>query len=180
MPSSITGNKGEWSEMYVLLRLLADGKIYAADENARKIKSVFFSVLKIIRDETKTKHCEYAIDKDVEIYLNGKLIKRVDRKTIQNEANYLYSQILSEKGRAFTVKQTEAFMSDLECSRLAAPSSDKTDIQMQIHDIHTGYISDCGFSIKSEVGNAPTLINASGATNFIFEVSGLTEKQIRD
>ena len=27
----LTGNKGEWSEIYVLLRLLADGKIYAAD-----------------------------------------------------------------------------------------------------------------------------------------------------
>ena len=28
----IKGNKGEWSELYVLLRLLAYGKIYAADD----------------------------------------------------------------------------------------------------------------------------------------------------
>ena len=27
----LKGNKGEWSEVYVLLRLLADGKIYATD-----------------------------------------------------------------------------------------------------------------------------------------------------
>ncbi|RTK92254.1 MAG: HpaII family restriction endonuclease [Rickettsiales bacterium] len=26
-------NKGEWSEFYTFLRLLADGKLYAADAN---------------------------------------------------------------------------------------------------------------------------------------------------
>ena len=49
---------------------------------------------------------------------------------------------------------------------------------MQMRDIHTGYSSICGFSIKSDIGAAPTLVNASGATNFIFEVKGLSEEQI--
>ncbi|MBR4867798.1 MAG: HpaII family restriction endonuclease, partial [Clostridia bacterium] len=57
-------------------------------------------------------------------------------------------------------------------------SSDKTDISMQIYDINTGYSPVCGFSIKSEIGNAPTLINATGATNFIYEVEGLSDEQI--
>ena len=30
----ITGNKGEWSELYVFLRLLGDGGIYGADDSA--------------------------------------------------------------------------------------------------------------------------------------------------
>ncbi len=46
MPNNITGNKGEWSEMYVLLRLLGDGKIYAADENVHKIEDIYFPILK--------------------------------------------------------------------------------------------------------------------------------------
>jgi HpaII restriction endonuclease. len=29
----LRGNKGEWSEIYTFLKLLADGKLYAADEN---------------------------------------------------------------------------------------------------------------------------------------------------
>ena len=29
----LKGNKGEWSEIYVFLKLLADGKLYSADEN---------------------------------------------------------------------------------------------------------------------------------------------------
>lgn len=47
----LTGNKGEWSEIYVLLRLLADGRIYAADENLRRLEKVYFPILKIIREE---------------------------------------------------------------------------------------------------------------------------------
>ncbi|MBD3211216.1 MAG: HpaII family restriction endonuclease, partial [Candidatus Lokiarchaeota archaeon] len=31
MSQYITGNKGEWSEIYVFFKLLADGKLYAAD-----------------------------------------------------------------------------------------------------------------------------------------------------
>ena len=36
----LTGNKGEWSEIYVLLRLLADGKIYAADSELNKLEDI--------------------------------------------------------------------------------------------------------------------------------------------
>ena len=74
--------------------------------------------------------------------------------------------------------EAEEFLKEIGCERLAAPSSDKTDISMQIYDINTGYSPVCGFSIKSEIGNAPTLINATGATNFIYEVEGLSDEQI--
>ncbi len=32
----LSGNKGEWSEIYVFLRLLEIGKLYAADKNLKK------------------------------------------------------------------------------------------------------------------------------------------------
>ncbi|MCR5833600.1 MAG: HpaII family restriction endonuclease [Selenomonadaceae bacterium] len=44
---------------------------------------------------------------------------------------------------------------------------------MIIHDIQTGINNICGFSIKSELGSAPTLLNASGATNFVYKIEGL-------
>lgn len=37
------------------------------------------------------------------------------------------------------------------------PLVDTTDISMQIEDIHTNFIRNVGFSIKSEVGHTPTL-----------------------
>lgn len=176
----ITGNKGEWSEIYVLLRLLADGKIYAADENVNKIDSIYFPVLKIIREEKALEKYEYTIceNNKIDIYLNNKLIKEVSAKKFSEEAKYLYNEIRIGGNRAFSIEHTEEFMKDIYCRKLAAPSIDKTDITMQIHDIQTGYTPVCGFSIKSELGSAPTLINASKATNFIFEVKGLSDETI--
>jgi len=42
-------NKGEWSEFYTFLRLLADGKLYAADSDLNKIEDLYYPILKIIR-----------------------------------------------------------------------------------------------------------------------------------
>ena len=36
----MTGNIGEWSELYTLFKLLADGKLYAADANTNKIPEI--------------------------------------------------------------------------------------------------------------------------------------------
>lgn len=177
----ITGNKGEWSEAYVLLRLLAQGKMYAADENLEQIDDMYFPILKILREEIANRKYEYAVnsqDRKIDIYYNGQLVQSHSQEQFSVEADYLYDKIVEGGNRAFAIEQTEAFLRDIGCERLAAPSSDKTDISMQIYDINTGYSPVCGFSIKSEIGNAPTLINATGATNFIYEVEGLSDEQI--
>jgi hypothetical protein len=49
--AEIKGNRGEWSEIYVFLKLLATGKIYAADEHLNRIENMFFPIIKIIREE---------------------------------------------------------------------------------------------------------------------------------
>ena len=56
----ITGNKGEWSEAYVLLRLLAQGRMYAANEHLEQIDSMYFPIIKILREEIKDRKYEYA------------------------------------------------------------------------------------------------------------------------
>ena len=177
----ITGNKGEWSEAYVLLRLLAQGKIYSANENLEQIDDMYFPILKILREEIKNNKYEYTVDsqdRKIDIYFNNNLVKSYPQNQFCEEADYLYDKIAEGGNRAFAIEQSEEFLKEIGCARLAAPSSDKTDITMQIHDIQTGYSPVCGFSIKSEIGNAPTLINATGATNFIYEVEGLDDEQI--
>lgn len=161
--------------------MLSQGKIHTANEYLQKSEDVYFPVLKIIREEIKSKKYEYIINESisgVKIYLNDNFIAEFNKEDFQEQADYLYSQILIGTNRAFSVKHTEEFMSEIGCTKLAAPSSDKTDITMQIHDIQTGFSPVCGFSIKSEVGNPPTLINATNATNFIYEVTGLNDEQI--
>ena len=175
----ITGNKGEWSEVYVLLRLLADRKLYTADENMEKNDEVYFPVLKIYREDINNQSYEYILENDVQIYVNDVLVREVKFEKFQEKANFLYSEINAAQTTTFSVELIEEFMSEIGCHRLAAPANDKTDIKMQLHDIQTGYQPICGFSIKSEVGKAPTLINPSNATNFIFEISGLSNEDIK-
>lgn len=177
----ITGNKGEWSEAYVLLRLLAQGKIHAADDHLNQIDDMYFPILKIIREEIRDHKYEYSVndqEKRIDIYYNNDLLKSLMQNNFSIEADYLYNKIAEGGNRSFAIEQSEDFLRSIGCERLAAPSTDKTDITMKIHDIHTGYSPVCGFSIKSEIGNATTLINATGATNFIYEVDGLSDEQI--
>ncbi|MDL2250131.1 HpaII family restriction endonuclease [Lachnospiraceae bacterium OttesenSCG-928-J05] len=174
-------NKGEWSELYVLLRLLEYGKIYAADSELKPLDGVYFPIIKIIREykpeKTKVEYCNLN-DEEVEILLDDVSLKKIGKDTLKEEADYLYEQICSSKSRSFKIIHTEQFMEEIECYKVTASSEKKTDIKMQIHDINTGYNPICGFSIKSELGNYSSLLNASGATNFIFEVTGVSDEQM--
>ena len=64
-------------------------------------------------------------------------------------------------------------MHSIHITKLKAESQEKRDITIVVHDIFTGHNPILGFSIKSKLGGASTLINASGATNFIFEIDNL-------
>ena len=48
----LTGNKGEWSEIYTLFRLLGEGKVHAGDENLNKLE-LYYPILNVIREESK-------------------------------------------------------------------------------------------------------------------------------
>lgn len=171
----LTGNKGEWSEIYVLLFLAGCGRLYAADASMHKIADIFFPVLKIFRDEDPTKRYEYRLPNNgkVNICVNDLLVKVLSQTEFQREAQTLLQAIIQGRN-SFAVSNTETFMSAIGCTRLTAPAQDKTDIALQLHDIKTGFSPVCGFSIKSELGDPPTLINASGATNFIFSLSNMS------
>lgn len=176
----LTGNKGEWSEFYAFVKLLSSGKLYAADQDANKIDGVYFPILKIMRTEGENPETEYVIrsgDGSVEFHLHTDEVRTLSRSSLAEMAACLYAGIRAGNNRAFEIKNSERIMRKLACSKIAAPSTDKTDIAMQLHDIHTGYEPVCGFSIKSELGSPPTLLNASGATNFVFDVTGLTDEQ---
>ena len=174
-------NKGEWSELYAFLKLLSLGRLYAADENVKRIDNVFFPVLRILREEEKTGHLDFEISSqsgDVRILAEHNCIGNLPKKWIDWASKYLYSEICAGTASAFEIDEASEIMSMLNINKVTAPSSDKTDITMQIHDINTGYEPICGFSIKSELGSPPTLLNASGATNFVFSIIGLNDSQV--
>lgn len=115
-------------------------------------------------------------EQGIEIHWNAEIIRSITQKEMAKRAAYLYEKIVEGGSRAFEIPGSDTIMNELACTKISAPSTDKTDITMQIHDINTGYEPICGFSIKSELGSAPTLLNASGATNFVYEVSGISDE----
>ncbi|HEL1337345.1 TPA: HpaII family restriction endonuclease, partial [Streptococcus equi subsp. zooepidemicus] len=168
----LTGNKGEWSEIYVLLRLLADGKIYAADSELNKLEDVYFPIIKIIREENKGEIKEYAAGEIISIYINGSKVKELLATEFEAESEQLLNEISSKASKgAFSVESTQNFMDKILCYKLSAPATDKSDITVKIIDINTGYSPTVGFSIKSELGSSPTLLNAGKTTNFIYKIS---------
>ena len=76
---ALTGNKGEWSEIYTLLKLLGEGKVYAGDQNLNKIQSLFYPIIMILRQE-KDGNFNYKLqDKDV-------VIQTPDGEVIENSS----------------------------------------------------------------------------------------------
>lgn len=95
---------------------------------------------------------------------------RIPISEFREKAKYLLSEIKKNDG-AFSVPEIEKFMKSINCLSLKAGSSAKTDITIVIHDHRTGLQPSLGFSIKSELGNSSTLLNAGETTNFIFKIT---------
>ena len=177
----ISANKGEWSEFYVLLRLLADKKIYSVDDNLTKDDKFYLPILKILRNEDKHHSIEYDCRNHnfVELYLNGAFVRRIETQLLDNAANFIFDSVANERGSSFNIPNADEIMRNLKCRKIKADSEDKTDITLEVHDPFTNFDRICGYSIKSDVGNPPTLFNSSQATNFKFEVLGINCTQIQ-
>ncbi len=176
---ALTGNKGEWSEIYTLFKLLADKQIYAGDGNLNKIMDLFYPIIKILRQEEDT-NCEFRVTPgDIVISGESKPELRLSVSEFKKQAEFLFNKIKSTSG-VFSSPETEAFMNSVYCTKIKAKSSDKTDIKIVIHDLRTGVCPTLGFSIKSKMGSPSTLVNSSGATNFLYYIEGvkLTNAQI--
>lgn len=173
----MSGNKGEWSELYAFMKLLSQGRVYAANEKVEKIDKVYYPILKIMREEKKGEVIDYVIqDNQIIVEIQSNKIVSVDRTEMAKRANQLLKEIANHSG-SFELEEIANFANGIKVTKIKAPSVDTTDISMQIEDIHTNFIRNVGFSIKSEVGNAPTLLNAGLTTNFIYKVTGISSEQ---
>ncbi len=164
-------NKGEWSEIYVLFKLLGEKKVFAGDGDLNKIENLFYPIIKILRDEQKG-HYEYSLDDGIVIVSeDGTELLRRKISDFMDMANMLLGIIRKSKG-AFIATEIEQFMSEIHCCEVKAKSQDKTDIKIVLHDFRTGMSPTLGFSIKSKLGSDSTLFNAGRTTNFTYTITG--------
>ena len=181
----MTGNIGEWSELYTMFKLLADGKLYAADADTNKIPDIYYDVIKIIRG-TGSDKLEYRRNGEIKVVNadTGNIICTVPISSFMEQTDKLLKGILEKKREqtkgAFELPESWDFAESVKCNTLKAKSQDKADIVLMVHDIMSGRDDTFGFSIKSQLGSPSTLFNASGATNFTYKLIGhqLTSDEI--
>ncbi len=177
--SSLTGNKGEWSEIYTLFKVLSDKCLYPGDENLNQIESLIYPIVQVLRTESSGSY-EYSINQDLVIVTSKQReLIRIPVVAFQAKAVQLLEKIQSEGG-TFSSPDIEAFMKKVYCTSLKAQSSSKTDITIVIHDKRTNQKPTLGFSIKSQVGSPSTLLNAGKTTNFQYKITGkkLSAKEV--
>ena len=168
------GNRGEWSELYTLFKLLADGRLYAADSNTNKINDIYYNILKVIRKQTDGKW-EYQRDGNIKIVeaTSGKQVLSVSIKRFKEQSDFLLKEMKNnDKKGSFEIPTVWDFAKKVKCNTLKAKSTEKADIILMVHDIYTESNPTLGFSIKSQLGQPSTLLNASSATNFTYKITG--------
>ncbi len=174
----LKGNKGEWSEVYTLLKLLSERNLYSGDADLNKIQDLIYPIIRILRTESDY---EYIFNRNIIIVSGNNEEIKIPIEQFQKQTEILLKNIKSSKKGAFAIPEIEEFLEQIKCKTLKAKSSVKTDIRVVIHDLKTNTQPELGFSIKSQLGSPSTLLNASKATNFIYELTKiLTDNQISE
>jgi DNA (cytosine-5)-methyltransferase 1 len=173
-----TKNKGEWTELLVFVKLLAEQKLFLSDKDLNK-KVDSFNLKKVTTRNLDLDF--YIIDKST--------IQSVDFET-KEKTQIDISELLSEKNlnsikdsiingkKTFTVPEFDIIQKQLGFDVIkGGTSSQKSDIVLDIQNDEIDKQNE-GFGIKSYLGSKPTLLNASGNTNFIFRIDDFDDSKI--
>lgn len=175
-----TKNKGEWTELLVFIKLLIDKKLILADESLNP-NNTFFRINKV------TTH-----NLDLEFLLSNLSTIVIKNKNDNKEKVVIIEDLINQKSineivnkikdgsETFEIPEFDIIQNALGFNIIKGGNSDqKADILLDIENDFLQKQNE-GFGIKSYLGSKPTLLNASGNTNFIFKVIGLDKSHIDD
>ena len=175
----IKGNKGEWSEYYAFLKLLVDGRLDFGGPGFQKLDKGCYIISRITRTEnSKIRFYEFGKFGKITIFDGDKEIRTLQMSEVKEKVRVIFKAIAESSERTFSIEAAGQLMTHLDSTTLNAGNQLKEDLILKIHDEITGSQPEIGFSIKSMVGSPATLLNASGATNFIYEIIGLDESKV--
>ena len=168
-----TKNKGEWTELLLFIKLLLDKKLYLADKNLNST-STFFKINKVT---THNLDLEFLLSDSSTIIAKNKkdqTEKQINISEIINSSaiNSLIEEI-KNNSKTFEIPAFNIIQDTLGFNVIKGGNSNqKADILLDIENEIIQKEKE-GFGIKSYLGSKPTLLNASGNTNFIFKIKGL-------
>lgn len=176
-------NKGEWGEVYCILRILAERKIYIADGSGKKHSEDCLNILELMRKETAQRiiryHCS-PLTTEVTIEV-GSFKKTLPVSTFLKLADSMLLEIKNGKGTFALSENLQKEINETGLQSVKAPSTDKNDVYLTILDPRSGVTrKNIGFSIKSELGRAPTLFNTGTNSALVYELHGMTPELMED
>jgi len=154
----------------VLLRLLARGSLSVSDANLQH-RAKTFEIEEILpwREGTPV---GIQIDRE---YVRVDQRELVDRKELETAADLVFDRLKNaHKGSRIVIPEVEQTLARLRISKLTAGSASKSDLVLQVQDPYLRLSQTLGFSVKSMLGSPSSLLNASKATNFEYELVGAT------
>ncbi|MDR1774952.1 MAG: HpaII family restriction endonuclease [Actinomycetes bacterium] len=177
MPSAteLKYNKGEWSEFYTFLDVLGSGQLQIGNSKIEPLDE-YYTVINVYRDDPGYM-LVFSIDEAsglVRIAPENDRIIINERAIPMQRFTDMAGHVLREirlGSKTFSIEGVQEFLSEIGCTNVKYGRHDsKIDIDLQLRDFHTGLNHRLGFSIKSQLGGSSTLLNASQATRFRFDV----------
>jgi hypothetical protein len=169
-----TKNVGEWSEVYALAYLLSKGGGYAADSNQEIDETLFYEILEaLFKKQSSGFDLAYRIGiHEVSIIIDDQVKGSVKKTDLDRMSiSLLRDLLIPQTGMAFSLVTGDAILKALMKENASAPSNSYNDIYLSLKDVRTKSPTPfIGFSIKSQLNAKSTLLNASGATNFVYQI----------
>lgn len=182
MPSGSL-NKGELGEIYVLLRLVADGRLDLSDAEEKPLPSTYLEVVQAIRKATGRRVVYEVGDRTdasrlIVIRVNDEEAARIEASGFSKHAAEILGYVSRFGGKRTVDLPDEmiSFLDSAEVKHYKASSSDKSDIWLTTRDPRTAITSsDTGFSIKTKWAGASTLFNTGSGSRSVYIVDGMTD-----
>lgn len=149
----------------MLLSLIASGEVQIVDEEFRPTGSIL-GLVAVERglNSDKTSYRPDLKKGNVRVEGGGEY-SFVDVAEIEHSAKTILDVLQHGTGSA-GIPEVETLLAKLRVAKLAASSQNKADLRIVVQDSKTTSRLDLPMSIKSMIGSPPSLLNASGATNF--------------
>jgi hypothetical protein len=173
----MSANKGEWSELLALATILDAGQIELGSAQKKigpKIGNKPFDVLgAMLPAEPATAVSSFEIEGEfVKLFRGGRSVGHVSRREIARHIPELYRDIQNGSpngSRTFDSTAGQEIKTLLQLQTLGSKVQN-FDLLLDVKVDELTKPKRLGFSIKSEIGGAWTLLNASGLTNFEYEL----------
>lgn len=163
-------NKGEHSELLALLRVLHQGRIQVADSLGNPRESWLNVKSAVLPGAQNIAYVLSGDDVEVRDVFLGKS-NSIVRSRLSDLADQLYMEVCGSEGASFDCQASNEAVRLLGIGSRKAAAGHKSDLILRVSSpVYEGETLELGFSIKSEIGGMPTLLNA-GATQFQYRIS---------